>query len=478
MTPEQVLSLAELLSQKIRDRRGDIATNVSYFKGTEGRMKFASDEFRDYFRKRFEGFSDNWCAPVAQAPIERIHYLGMRLGDKTSADPDVARRWERSNADRGLAEAALMMTVAKRSFGLVSPTPKGARITFEHPDSAAVIYDAITRERRAGMVIWQDEKWEYGQLHLPESVLNVRRQKSLISSGEHHVPPDAQGWEFNTDANAIESRNPLGAVSLVEFRNQSMLDDDPISDIAGVRAMQDSINLIWAYLLNALDYTSLPGRAILGGEKIMVPILDDKGQKTGERPLELDALIRDRMVHIPGGKDGKNPTIDEWTAADPSPLSAVIEQAIGHVAAQTRTPGHYLLTKSNVGEVAYELSEAGLVSKTSERISFMTAEVREINRLAALAEGKRDQAAQIEVGKTLWKKPQYRSEEQLMDGLQKMRAAGFPFQWIAEEYGLSPEDVKRVLQMRREEQAEGAAVDLSFLNKPVPDGAAAVPAGD
>src|SRR5699024_12255512 len=111
MTPEQVLSLAELLSQKSRDRRGDIATNVSYCKGTEGRMKFASDEFREYFRKRFEGFSDNWCAPVAQAPIERIHYLGMRLGDKTSADPDVARRWARSSADRGLAEAARLMTV-------------------------------------------------------------------------------------------------------------------------------------------------------------------------------------------------------------------------------------------------------------------------------------------------------------------------------------------------------------------------------
>ena len=58
MTPEQVLSLARILSQKIKDRRQDIADNVSYYKGSEGRMKFASDEFRDYFQKRFAGFSE------------------------------------------------------------------------------------------------------------------------------------------------------------------------------------------------------------------------------------------------------------------------------------------------------------------------------------------------------------------------------------------------------------------------------------
>jgi len=38
-----------------------------------------------------------------------------------------------------------------------------------------------------------------------------------------------------------------------------------------------------------------------------------------------------------------------------------------------------------------------------------------------------------------------------MDGLIKLRQAGFPFEWIAEEYGLGPEDVQRVIDMKREE---------------------------
>lgn len=448
-TPDEVLKLAALLSTKIRDRRPDIAEAVSYYKGAEGRMRFASDEFRDYFATRFRGFSDNWCMPVAQAPIERIHHLGMRLPGRSSADAEVARRWERNDGDRGLSEALLMMTVAKRSFGLVSPTPAGARYTFEHPDSAAVIYDAITRDRRAGMVLWQDDKAEYGEFHLPASVLALKREKRGLDRGERYVPPDADGWEFDERNGAVERSNPLGAVGLVEFRNQSLLDSDPISDIAGVMAMQDAINLVWAYLLNALDYASLPGRAVMGVDTPMEPILDEKGQKIGERPIELDKLIKDRIAFL-----GPDATIGEWTSANLDVFSKVIEHAIQHIAAQTRTPGHYLLAGDNVPATGYELAEAGLVSKASERIAYASPEVREMHRLGAIADSQTDQASRIAEGRTLWAKTQYRSEAQLMDGLGKMRTAGFPFQWIAEEYGLSPDDVRRVMDMVRDEQAD------------------------
>lgn len=446
-TPEQVLALAALLSKKIRHRRPEIATNVAYYRGTEGRMKFASDEFRDYFQTRFAGFSDNWCMPVAQAPVERINHLGIRLPGQTKADEATARRWERNDGNRGLSEALLLMTTAKRAFGLVSPSPNGARYTFEHPDSAALIYDAITRERRAGFVVWQDDTTEFGELSLPGSILSLKREKSAISNGDRYVPPDADGWEFDTSKDAIERPNPLGAVPLVELRNQALLDDDPISDISGVRAMQDAINLVWAYLLNALDYASLPGRVILNSEVPKEPILDETGQIVGERPIELDRLIRDRMMFVPGEKA----SLGEWTAANLDAYSKVIEHAIEHIAAQTRTPGHYLLTGSNVPATGYELAEAGLTSKAMERISYAAPEVREMHRLGALAEGDRAAADKIAVGRVLWAKPQYRSESQLMDGLVKMRTAGFPFQWIAEEYGLDPMEVDRVMQMARDE---------------------------
>jgi hypothetical protein len=75
--------------------------------------------------------------------------------------------------------------------------------------------------------------------------------------------------------------NPMGMVPMVEFRNSALLDDKPISDLAGVAAMQDAINLVWAYLFNGLDFASLPQRVAMGAERPKIPILDDDGQVIG-----------------------------------------------------------------------------------------------------------------------------------------------------------------------------------------------------
>ena len=306
---------------------------------------------------------------------------------------------------------------------------------------------------------------------MPSSVLSVKREKVGRRNGERYVPPDAGGWVFAPGRDgAVERVNPLGEVGLIELRNQSLLDNDPISDISGVEAMQDSINLVWAYLLNALDFASLPGRVILNGEVPKEPILNEAGQIIGERPLELDKLIGERVMFVPG----ENAKLAEWSAANLDAYSKVIEHAIQHIAAQTRTPSHYLLSSgSNVPAAGYELAEAGLVSKAAERISYADPEVREIHRLGAIADGQPEQAARIATGKMLWAKPQYRSEAQLMDGLGKMRTAGFPFQWIAEEYGLGPDEVRRVMDMVK---AEAADPYLSMLDAKAAGGAPVAPA--
>jgi len=448
LLPEQVQKTVTSLSDRLRARQGDIATDVAYYKGTEGRLRFVSDEFRDYFAKRFDGLSDNWCAPVAQAPVERMRYLGMRLPDTQRADEGLMRTWEANDAARGLSEALLMMVVARRSFALVSPVEgERARITFEHPDSAIVDYDPITRQRRAGLVIWQDDANEYAELSGLQTVTRLRRPKLAVVGGERRVAPDAREWQLNGDPR----KNPLGAVPLVEFRNSQLLDNDPASDIEVVRSIQDTINLVWAYMLNALDYATLPQRVAMA-DSPTEPILDEEtGEEIGDRPVELDRLIKERIMFL-----GEGAQIAEWTAASPTAFVEVVELGKQHIAAQTRTPSHYLVEGgSNIPAAGYQLAEAGLVSKTNERIGYATPAVREINRLVAVAEGKAQLAEQIvNGGRPMWAKPQYRSEEQLMDGLQKMRDIGFPIRWIAEEYGLGPNDVDRVMDMIAQEQQE------------------------
>src|SRR5690606_26723919 len=54
----------------------------------------------------------------------------------------------------------------------------------------------------------------------------------------------------------------------------------------------------------------------------------------------------------------------------------------------------------------------------------------------------------------LWSNIQYRSEAQLADALLKKRQTGYPLQWIAEQDGLDPAEVDRLMEMVEQEQAD------------------------
>lgn len=442
--------LVQRLVAKIQARRPDIAKHTDYFYGKRGKLEFASEEFQMYMSDRFSNFSDNWCAPVAQAPVERIKFQGFVNMNGLDMPSGVMRRWERNDASRGLSEAALMMTTARRSFGLVTQTPNGkARITFEHPDSCAIVYDKYTGEPAAGLVLQEDDFGQIGTLLLPDKIYTVFHSNDFVINDNpeaKRIPPSAQGWTFDPSS---EQPNPLGEIPLREFRNQKLLDDSPISDIELVESMQDTVNVIWAYLLNALDFASLPARVIMGGSRIEEEVYDADGNIVGYQPAQLDKQVFDRITQLTG--DAK---IGEWSASNLDAFLPVINKAVEHIAAETRTPGHYLLTSSEVPATGYETAEAGLVKKTEDRISYLRRGVLDLNRLAALTEGDLEAAQVLEDSVAAFAAPQYRSQAQMTDAMVKFRQIGFPLRWIAEQYGLSPDEVQRLMDMKAAEDED------------------------
>lgn len=457
LTIEQAQIRTERHSNELLYRRPTIDERLNYFRGTTGTLKYASEKFGEYFARRFSGFSDNWCMPVAQAAAERMNYTGFRLwGENKGFDLELARVWEANDADRGSSEAFLVFGAASRAYALVSPgdsvTP---RITWEHPAQTLVDTDPQTGERRSALVVWADDRMDYATLYTPAWIYKFER----ATGEDRYLNYDRDGRYFDravlggwTPRDGAEpERNPLGVVPVVELRNQTLLDDSPLSDIQGVMAMQDSVNLVWAYLLNALDSASLPQKVVTGADVPQIPILDSNGLEVGSRPVELDKLHGETILWLPGGEA----KIAEWSVAQLDAFGNVIERAVQHIAAQTRTPPHYLLADMvNTAAESLTIAEAGLVSKTRERIRYVNPAIREVNRLVALCQGADEKRiAAISSGQNLWGDVQYRSEAQMADAMVKMKQVGFPFEYIAERYGLGPDEVKRVLAMRKDELA-------------------------
>ncbi|MFF4417082.1 phage portal protein [Streptosporangium sp. NPDC001559] len=451
------------LADELRRREPETTRRLDYYKGKH-KLCYASPEFRDYFADRFKGFSDNWTAPVAAAPAERMNVLGIRLDpDERNADKELSEAWKVADCERGSSEAFVVTLAAARSYCLVWGTEDDEpRVTWERPDQAIVGYDSDTGQAKAALKLWADDTREYATLYEKFFVWKFSRPRYartgysvsglIVPAGSDTVrSAGPEGWVPRQGDNddTWPLPNPLQRVPMVELRNQTLLDDDPLSDIAGVMAMQDAINLIWAYLMNALDFASLPQRVVMGAEVPKVPILDTNGQKVGERPIELDTLINERILWLTG--DAK---IGSWPAADLAAYSDVIERAIEHIAAQTRTPPHYLIGKvANLAAEALTAAETGLVSKTGERIVYVNSGIREIHSLMALAMNQEEKARACRRGTVMWADTQFRALGQKVDALQKLKAMGFPLRWLAEQYGLEPPEVDRVMAMALE-QAE------------------------
>jgi hypothetical protein len=462
-TAEQAVSILNKLADELAKRQNDdsdrgygVRTLTRAYDG-DFRLHYASNDFREFFADRYKHFSDNWCGIVADAPHERLEPTGIRLKGQDNGDDGLWDVWREHDADALCDLAMLDAIIAKRSFALV--WGEDANITWEHPSQAIVGYDPETRQRTAGLKMWADDDHDYATLYLPDEVWKFQRDRVqngqrpsglYVSSMSGDWGPRAEGY----------MPNPMGKVPLVELPNRPRLLGEPMSDIAGTLAMQHAINLFWAELFAVADEATIGQRAIIGAEQPVIPILDSDGNVVGEKPVDLKKLRHDRTLWI----EDPNAKIGEWAPANLKVFTDVVEIAVGHIVAQTRTPAHYLLiggTIANVSGDAMKALETGLVKRTEEKTQHFGRAIRDVFELVALAQDDTAKATAVRGGQVLWKDVENRSDAQRADALSKKREIGYPLRYLLEQDGLPPQEVERVMRMVDEEGL--SAFDRSVL---------------
>lgn len=448
-TPED---MAVRLSQKIRRRRDEAETWYAYYDG-RNKPRFLTEEFRRMYGPMFEGFSDNWARVVVDSTNERIVPTAFKLADG-SIDQLAWDAWRRNSCDVEFPLASLDALIAKRSFGLVWKDDETGQtdITFLSASQAAVEFVPGRRRRRAaGFRMWHDDGTDYGVLFLPDVVYWMRRQTH-----------GGGAWEI------MDSRpNPLGVVPLVPLENRGRLSGHPVSEVEAVAPLQDAINSLWTHLLAASDDRALPTRVVKGTYRPTREIVDENGEVIGEEDLPLEPYRTNRLLWL----EDSEASIAEFSAANLSNFTDVISLMVKHIAAQTRTPAHYLLGDMvNVSADALAALESGLVSKVMERQRFFGLSLRELMSLEARASGDVERAEALAGGTVEWRDPQFRSEAQYADALVKYKAIGVPDEALwARLPGSDPSDVERWRRMRTDQAAAIIGGDIASLLGPKPD---------
>lgn len=465
MDDETALKTAERLYSRLAGQRSEVEEFDDYYDGIQP-LEFASREWSEFHKDRYKGFADNWCAPVANAPAERLGITGIRLGGKgrKRALESLWDDWKVNDGDSLSSQGFLESIIARRSYTIVWGDDSGSEtrptFTWEHPGQVIVEYDpANPRKKRAAIKSYTDGDTEFLTLYTPDflwkwsrpasgiRVSGGRTQTGLIVTGSGFSHKG--GWvpEHPASDDVWPLPNPLGEVNVVEWQNRPLLGREPVSDIQGTKAMQDAVNLLWAFLFAAADHASMPARVVMGQEPPKMPILDANGVKVGEKAIDIKELQHGRLLWL----TGQNAQIGQWDSAKLDVFTEVIESAIAHIAAQTRTPSHYLINSGNVPAAGYELAEAGLEKRCDEFQLSSNAPARDHFRLMAKAKGQDALAEDLRRADLTWKQTAVRSESQMADALLKKRQVGYPFEYLLEQAGESPTEIARIMEMVRRE---------------------------
>lgn len=478
MDAEAALALTNSIYARIQGRRPVFEKREDYYEGKQP-LAFATREWKRKNAARYSGFSDNWTRPVVDAEGERAQHTGIKIKDSADAAAKLWEKWLLNEMEMQSSQGFVSTMTNSRSFVIVwgNPDDDEPTISWEHGSNCDIEYDwENPRKRTAALKTWADDSTEYATLYTATEVWKWQRKRSESQLDSRSQADQARvrgnnattgGWlqRQSPSDNTWPIPNPIGDVPVVEMPNRPILAGDPVSEIAGVMAMQDAINLLWAYMFLAADYASMPARVVMNQAPPKIPILDANGQKIGERQVKIDDLSEKRLLFLTG-----EAKIGDWPSAQLSPFTDAIETAVGHIAAQTRTPPTYLVTKtgmSNVNGEGLKASEIGLVNKTLEFQTYISPALREVYRLVALAMGDIALARQARLATISWKNPEIRSESQLADALLKKKQMGYPLEYLMEIDGLDPVEIERVMAMAEAEsfdpQLERAQRGLSQI---------------
>lgn len=470
LTADQALKITDQLYARLAERRQEVRKFEDYAEGRHP-LRLGSEEWSTDHANRFKGWSDNWCGVVASAPGERTALDGFRVGDdddiQSPDEKELWRQWDLNEMPSQASQGFLASRVARRSSVLVwGDGDDNPVVTWENPSQVIVDYDPSTRVSRYAIKAWLDDDRELATLYTDSEVWKFQRPRVAASIQKGHTPEgliivsdsanyvSAGGWVKRemTGDDTWPIAHPMGILPIQEFPNRPKLGGHPVSDIEGTISMQDAINMLWKYLFAAADYASMPARVVMGQAPPKMPILNEAGEKIGEKPVDIESLQKGRMLWL----TGQTTKVGQWDAAKLDTFTQVINVAVKHLAAQTRTPIHYIVGElGNVNGETLTATETPLAMKVRESHDFFTPAIRGVFRRIALVQGNDGLADACRTGQPQWRNPEIRSEAQMADAASKDKATGFPIMWIAKyRYGYDQKKLAELEAMLEKERTD------------------------
>ncbi|WP_424214791.1 phage portal protein [Streptomyces sp. BI20] len=379
-----------------------------YYDGSHKNMAFAQDKYRSAYAELFKTWNDNFCGLIVDSVNERLSIEGFRFGDEAVADTEAQEIWQRNFMDSEANSAHLDSMINGSSYAIVWADDKGkATITVESAERVVVQYKPGSRRDIEAAAKFYLDDWGRSWVTL------------WLEDGVYTGSPKLGGYQLDS-----AEENPLGVVPVVPIHNRARLVGEPLSDLHTVIPIADAINKTVADALIASEYAAWPQRYVTGLEIQE----DDQGN-----PVEPFKVAVDKLLQA----EDPQASFGQFEAADLSNYCDLVNMLVQHLATVSRIPFHYFLLNGGQapsGE-AITSAEAGLISKTRERMVHFGEAWERVMRLCFQVEGNAEKAEAFDA-EVMWRDPENRTEAQHIDALLKLKMIDVPKQqlWLDAGY--------------------------------------------
>jgi hypothetical protein len=455
------ISLADRCDRELDRRAGPLNRFWDYYRA-EAQVLYATVKFREAFGRLLNEITDNWCGVVIDSAVERLRVTGFRFGADESADDDAWAIWQSSQMDADQVQAHEEASITGLCYLLVEPpaeTDTGLpRISPLSPLEAVTVNAPANRRRRiAGYRRFVNE------LGIPEARVYLPDRAIVLMTDPDRMPAptdlDGDHVEYGNWQVVGEIDNPAGVVPMVEMVNKSHLGRGGESDLQPILSKQDVINKFLVDAVVNSEFSAYFQRWATGIE------LETDTRGKAVPPERLMSGVNSLFV-----SENDAAKFGAFPASDGKVFVALIEMLVQHVAAQTRTPPHYLTAGLGQWPSADSLraSEEGLVQKCRRKILEFGEEHEESMRISFLMLGDTDRGHNYAL-ETIWADPQRVSIAQITDAAVKARQSlDVPRLATWRMIGASPQEIDEWEEELAEERAAEPPEPVAPAGPPAP----------
>jgi len=308
---------------------------LRYYDGAQD-LAYPRAQIAEMFKGQSWDFSQNWCAVVADAALDRMNLRDFEHEDETIQNV-IHAIWEDSELALVSDDIHEMAIVVGEAYLIVWPDETGAPEAYANdPRMCHIEYDPEHPRR----MLWGAKRWVdndgftrmtiYYPDHL-EYFVSTRKRSEGVSSGEwgsrstttvSGAYSDTTSPKSMVPANPPSAPNPYGRVPMFHFRTHRRCLK---SDLEDVLPLQDIVNKLLTDMMTAAEYGAFPMRYIICSMDI-----DPK-----------QMVVKPNGVWHLSPAEGESASVGQFNATDLNNYLLALENVTATIGVISRTPKHY-----------------------------------------------------------------------------------------------------------------------------------------